>query len=88
MHLKPYGDYRPDHPRGRYDAEGSAEYKSRLAEELGLDVFCEDDVVIAKTLAAAGIRVLLFDHPWNRDVSHERITRVVGWSEVAVLLGV
>ena len=88
VHLKPYGDYRPDHPRGRYDAEGSAEYKSRLAEELGLDVFCEDDVVIAKTLAAAGIRVLLFDHPWNRDVSHERITRVVGWSEVAALLGV
>ena len=88
VHLKPYGDFRPDQPRGRYDAEGSAAYKMRLALELGLDLFCEDDTVIAKTLADAGVRVLLFDHPWNRDVSHERITRVGGWSEVAVLLGV
>ena len=88
VHLKPYGDFRPDQPRGRYDPEGSAAYKMRLAQELRLDVFCEDDTIIAETLADAGIRVLLFDHPWNRDVSHERITRVSGWTEVATLLGV
>jgi uncharacterized HAD superfamily protein len=88
VHLKPFGDFRPDQPRGRYDPEGSAAYKMRLALELGLDLFCEDDTVISQTLAEAGVRVLLFDHPWNRDVSHERITRVGGWSEVAVLLGV
>ena len=88
VHLKPYGEFRPDVPRGRYDAEGSAQYKTRLAQELGLDVFCEDDVTIALSLADAGLRVLLFDHPWNREASHERITRVSGWSEVATLLGV
>jgi len=88
VHLKPYGDFRPDRPRGRYDAEGSAQYKTRLALELGLDVFCEDDVIIATTLADAGVRVLLFDHPWNREVAHDRITRVGGWSEVGALLGV
>jgi len=88
VHLKPYGEFRPDQPRGRYDPEGSAAYKMRLALELGLDVFCEDDTTIAQTLADAGVRVLLFDHPWNRDVSHERITRVSGWTEVATLLGV
>ena len=88
VHLKPYGDFRPDQPRGRYDPEGSAAYKMRLAQELRLDLFCEDDTIIAETLAEAGIRVLLFDHPWNRDVSHERVTRVGGWSEVATLLGV
>ena len=88
VHLKPYGEFRPDQPRGRYDPEGSAAYKMRLALELGLDVFCEDDTIIAQTLADAGVRVLLFDHPWNRDVSHERITRVGGWPEVATLLGV
>lgn len=88
VHLKPYGEFRPDVPRGRYDAEGSAQYKTRLAQELSLDVFCEDDVTISLSLAEAGVRVLLFDHPWNRDVSHERITRVSGWSEVATLLGV
>ncbi len=88
VHLKPYGEFRPDQPRGRYDPEGSAAYKMRLALELRLDVFCEDDTTIAQTLADAGVRVLLFDHPWNRDVSHERITRVSGWTEVAALLGV
>lgn len=88
VHLKPYGEFRPDQPRGRYDPEGSAAYKTRLALELGLDVFCEDDVVIAQTLAEAGVRVLLFDHPWNRELAHERVTRVGGWAEVATLLGV
>ena len=88
VHLKPMGDFRPDYPRGRYDAEGSAQYKVRLAQELGIDVFCEDDTLISNSLAAAGIRVLLFDHPWNRDVAHERITRVTGWAEAGALLGV
>jgi len=88
VHLKPYGEFRPDHPRGRYDAEGSANYKTRLAQELGLDVFCEDDTLISRTLAEAGVRVLLFDHPWNREIAHERITRVGGWAEAAALLGV
>jgi uncharacterized HAD superfamily protein len=88
VHLKPYGEFRPDYPRGRYDAHGSARYKSRLAQELDLDVFCEDDVIISETLADAGLRVLLFDHPWNREVAHERITRVGGWAEAGALLGV
>jgi hypothetical protein len=88
VHLKPFGDFRPDQPRGRYDPSGSAAYKTRLAQELELDMFCEDDVVIARTLADAGVRVLLFDHPWNRELAHERVTRVSGWAEVATLLGV
>ena len=87
VHLKPHGEFNPDYPRGRYDAEGSAQYKTRLAQELGVDVFCEDDTLISRTLAEAGIRVVLFDHPWNRDVSHERITRVSGWAEAGALLG-
>ncbi|HUG07042.1 MAG TPA: hypothetical protein VMQ78_10895 [Candidatus Limnocylindria bacterium] len=86
VHLKPIGEFRPDHPRGRYDPQGSAQYKTRLAQELRLDAFCEDDDLIAHSLAEAGVRVLLFDHPWNRDVRHRLITRVNGWSDVADLL--
>jgi uncharacterized HAD superfamily protein len=86
VHLKPIGEFRPDHPRGRYDPEGSAQYKTRLAQELRLEAFCEDDDLISRSLAEAGIRVFLFDHPWNRDVRHPLITRVNGWSEVADLL--
>jgi uncharacterized HAD superfamily protein len=88
VHLKPMGDFRPDQPRGRYDASGSADYKARLAKELGLDAFCEDDEVIAQALAKAGIRVFLFDQPWNRVVSGDRITRVSGWTDLAEKLGV
>ncbi|TMC75208.1 MAG: hypothetical protein E6J09_13645 [Chloroflexi bacterium] len=87
VHLKPIGDFRPEYPRGRYDATGSAEYKTRLAKELVLDAFCEDDIVIAKTLADAGIRVFLFDQPWNRDLVGDRVTRVHGWTELAQHLG-
>lgn len=87
VHLKPLGEFRPDAPRGRYDPQGSAQYKTRLALELRLDAFCEDDDLISERLAEAGVRVFLFDHPWNREVAHSLITRVNGWSEVADLLG-
>jgi hypothetical protein len=88
VHLKPIGDFRPEYPRGRYDPAGSADYKVRLAKELELDAFCEDDNVISRTLAKAGVRVFLFDQPWNRDVSGDRITRVAGWTDLAQHLGV
>jgi len=88
VHLKPTGEFNPEYPRGRYDASGSAEYKARLAKELGLEAFCEDDVVIADRLAREGVRVFIFDQPWNREVSGERITRVSGWSDLAERLGV
>ena len=63
-------------------------YKRRLAKELALDAFCEDDVVISRALASSGVQVFLFDHPWNREVSGERITRVMGWADLAERLGV
>lgn len=88
VHLKPHGDFDPNVPPGRYDATSSATYKVRLATELGLEVFCEDDVLIARSLAEAGIRVFLFDHSWNRDLAHPNITRVARWTDVARELGV
>jgi uncharacterized HAD superfamily protein len=88
VHLKPYGDFDPGVPPGRYDATSSATYKVRLAKELELDAFCEDDVLIAKSLAEAGIKVWLFDHSWNRELSDPNITRVATWTELATELGV
>ena len=87
VHLKPHGDFDPGVPPGRYDATSSANYKVRLAKELELDAFCEDDVLIARSLATVGIKVWLFDHPWNRELRHENITRVATWSELAAELG-
>lgn len=87
VHLRPQGDFDPARPRGRYDADSSARYKTRLAQELELDAFCEDDRTISQALNDAGIRVYLFDHPWNRDVQGACIERVSGWSELAEKLG-
>lgn len=86
VHLKPHGEFTPDYPRGRYDPESSARYKLRLAQELRLDAFCEDDVLISRTLAEAGIRVFLIDQPWNHEVAHPNVTRVKGWTEIGELL--
>lgn len=88
VHLKPRGDFDPTAPPGRYDPTSSAKYKVRLAKELELDRFCEDDVLIARSLAEAGLRVWLFDHTWNRDLAHPNITRVTSWGDVAAELGV
>ena len=88
VHLKPHGDFDPDAAPGRYDATSSATYKVRLAKELELDAFCEDDVLIARSLAEAGVRVWLFDHTWNRELRHPNITRVAAWTDVAAELGV
>ena len=88
VHLKPHGDFDPGVPPGRYDATSSAAYKVRLAKELGLDAFCEDDVLIARSLAEAGIKVWLFDHTWNRELAHPNIDRVTTWTELATELGV
>jgi uncharacterized HAD superfamily protein len=88
VHLKPYGDFDPTAPPGRYDPTSSAKYKVRLAKELELEAFCEDDTLIARSLAEAGIRVWLFDHAWNRELAHPNITRVTTWTDVAAELGV
>ncbi len=52
-----------------------------------LERFCEDDRMISRSLAEAGVRVWLFDHPWNRDVRHPNVERVSGWTEIAAKLG-
>lgn len=87
VHLRPHGEFRPGGRPGSYDASGSARYKLAVVEQLGLEAFCEDDDVIALALADAGLRVWLFDRPWNREVVHPRIERVSGWSEVAFAMG-
>lgn len=78
VHLRPTGDFVPR----SYDASQSAEFKVAKALELGLDAFCEDDPLISRRLAEAGLRVLLFDRPWNGDLDHPRVRRVRSWDDV------
>jgi uncharacterized HAD superfamily protein len=78
LHLRPTGDFAPR----SYDVRGSAQYKMGKALELSLDAFCEDDPFISERLAESGVRVFLFDRPWNAQLVHDRIARVRGWDDV------
>jgi uncharacterized HAD superfamily protein len=78
VHLRPTGDFVPR----AYDVKGSAAYKVDRALSLGLDCFCEDDPVVSSELARAGVRVFMFDRPWNADLDHPSVVRVRGWEDV------
>jgi uncharacterized HAD superfamily protein len=56
--------------------------KLEVCNELGIDIFIEDALIHALPLAEAGKKVVLFDRPWNRDVSHTNMMRATSWEEV------
>lgn len=56
--------------------------KLMACSKLGIDVMVEDKPDVASLLAEYGVTVLLFDCPYNRDLSHENIIRVHSWDEV------
>lgn len=57
--------------------------KSGLCTSLGVDLMLEDCLEIALECEREGIRVLLFNAPWNQAASlPEGITRVRSWADV------
>lgn len=50
------------------------------------DIMIEDKDDTALYLAENGIKVLLFDAPYNQDISHENIVRVFSWDEIFDIL--
>lgn len=50
--------------------------------KLSVDVMIDDKPDVALYLANHGVKVLLFDAPYNQDVKHKNITRVSNWVEV------
>ena len=49
----------------------------------GADILIEDQYILARHCADAGIKVLLLDSPWNREVAlPENIARVRNWGEI------
>lgn len=60
--------------------EGASKAPTAVTE--GIDLMVEDTPHHAIALAKAGVPVLLFAAPYNRDVSHPLIHRCTGWGEV------
>lgn len=60
--------------------------KLLACRKLGVDAMIEDRPDNVMYLAENGIRVLMFDAPYNKDISHENVTRVHDWKEVKEIL--
>lgn len=57
--------------------------KAEICREIGIKLMIEDSCDIAKDCAETGIKVLLFDKPWNKNCPmHENIIRVSGWNDI------
>lgn len=55
--------------------------KSDICIRQGVEILIEDDVVYSEECAEKGIKVILFDKPWNQGLEHKKIIRVENWSE-------
>lgn len=58
----------------------NAQQKGKLAKELGIDLFFEDDPVHIDNLIKAGIPVVIVDMKYNRDYPND-IPRINDWLE-------
>lgn len=61
--------------------------KAEICKEINADVLIEDNLSYAKNCAENGIKVLLFDYPWNQAENlNPLITRVKSWKEILKIL--
>jgi len=61
---------------------GQRREKSDICKENGIEVMIEDYMKNAKECADAGIRVFLFDQPWNQGELSANMERVRSWDEI------
>lgn len=56
--------------------------KLEHCRRIGADIMIDDKSDIALFLAENGMKVLLFDAPYNQETVHKNITRVRSWDEI------
>jgi 8-oxo-dGTP pyrophosphatase MutT (NUDIX family)/uncharacterized HAD superfamily protein len=59
--------------------KGKGKTKSEICIEEGIGVMVEDHEKYSVECAEKGIKVILFDKPWNKNARHRNITRVSDW---------
>jgi len=57
--------------------------KAKVCDELGVQIFIDDNTEKVQNVADSGRPVLLFDRPWNQGYGGKLITRVHSWEEIA-----
>ena len=68
------------------DEVRSPEDKLLACKKLNVDAMIEDKKDVALNLANNGVKVILIDAPYNRDLCHENIIRAHNWDEVKKIL--
>ena len=64
------------------EVHGNSKSKDKICLEGGIGILLEDSPEISKKCANQGIKVILFDNPWNKNLEfHENIFRVKNWTE-------
>lgn len=66
--------------------EESPRDKLMGCSKLKVDVMIEDKPDVALYLAENGIKIILMDAPYNKDLQHENITRVYDWLQIEKIL--
>lgn len=61
--------------------KGQAATKAEICKERKIPILLEDALETAVDCAKSGIKVVLFDQPWNQNAQHKNITRVKSWKE-------
>lgn len=59
-----------------YVHAGDRKTKAQICLDNNAQFLIEDSGSYALQVADAGIRVYLFDHPWNQEITHRNITRI------------
>lgn len=61
--------------------------KNDFCKELGISIMIDDVLHNLEDCARDGIKCLLLDSPWNRNIElHKNITRVSDWNEIKSLI--
>jgi|SRR3989344_5252880 len=63
------------------DASSNYRTKAEICRNMEIGLILEDHFRYSVECANAGIDVVLFDKPWNKNIKHKRIKRVKNWNE-------
>lgn len=66
----------------RITKETTRRTKSQVCNEHGIELMIDDNPDFAKECAAEGVKVMLFDQPWNRGELPPGVERVYSWDEI------
>ena len=62
--------------------EGNVLTKSEIARKLEVELVVEDSMEEAREIAKSGIKVFLYDSPWNQGIPPHNVTRIYSWQDI------